>query len=78
MPRHISILITIVVAGFLLLSFTSSNLGSIRSVPKLMHDEDVARDTTSGGAPDVEIGALSDKILHGGSIAPKLENATAK
>ncbi|KAI1175063.1 ERV/ALR sulfhydryl oxidase domain-containing protein [Nemania sp. FL0916] len=76
MPRHISVLITIVVAGFILLSFTTSRFSAIPSVPKLMHDEGVPRDTASQGS--VEIGSLSGNILEGGSIAPKLENATAK
>ncbi len=76
MARHITILITIVVAGFILLSFTSSSLGSISSVQRVMHDADLARETTSEG--DAAFGALSGNILEGGSIAPKLENATAK
>ncbi|KAI0905575.1 ERV/ALR sulfhydryl oxidase domain-containing protein [Ustulina deusta] len=76
MARHITILITIVVAGFILLSFTSSSLGSISSVQRVMHDADLARETTFEG--DAAFGALSGNILEGGSIAPKLENATAK
>ncbi|KAI1277515.1 ERV/ALR sulfhydryl oxidase domain-containing protein [Xylaria sp. FL0933] len=75
MARHITILITIVVAGFILLSFTTSNLGSI-GVPRVVQDADLARSTTPGG--DAAFGALSGNILEGGSIAPKLENATAK
>ncbi|KAI0428556.1 ERV/ALR sulfhydryl oxidase domain-containing protein [Xylaria sp. FL1042] len=75
MARHITILITIVVAGFILLSFTTSSLGSI-SVPRVVHDADLGRDTTSGG--NAAFGSLSGNILEGGSIAPKLENATAK
>ncbi|KAI0863726.1 ERV/ALR sulfhydryl oxidase domain-containing protein [Xylaria cubensis] len=76
MARHISILITLVVAAFILLSFTTSSLGSISSVPKLMHDTDLPREATSKG--DTDFGSLSSNILEGGSIAPKLENATAK
>ncbi|KAJ8121026.1 hypothetical protein ONZ43_g2421 [Nemania bipapillata] len=76
MARHLTILITVVVAGFLLLSLTTSSLGSIRSAPKLMHETDVQRDTASQAKDD--FGALSGSILEGGSIAPKLENATAK
>ncbi|KAI0200391.1 ERV/ALR sulfhydryl oxidase domain-containing protein [Astrocystis sublimbata] len=76
MARHITILVTLVVAGFLLLSFTTSSLGSISRMPQMMHDPDVARDAGSGGS--AEFGALSSGILDGGSIAPKLENATAK
>jgi hypothetical protein len=71
MPRHISILVTIVVAGLLLLSFTSSGLGTIKNMPKIMHDAEQPRDTT-------DFGSISSTILEGGSIAPKLENATAK
>ncbi|KAF2968158.1 hypothetical protein GQX73_g5421 [Xylaria multiplex] len=41
-----------------------------------MHDADLPRDTTAEG--DRAFGALSSNILEGGSIAPKLENATAK
>ncbi|KAI1756902.1 ERV/ALR sulfhydryl oxidase domain-containing protein [Xylaria castorea] len=76
MARHISILITIVVAAFILLFFTTSSLGSISSAPRLMHDADVSRDAASQG--DADFGSLSGNILDGGSIAPKLENATAK
>ncbi|KAI8627976.1 ERV/ALR sulfhydryl oxidase domain-containing protein [Xylariaceae sp. FL1651] len=77
MARHISILVTIVVAGFIILSFTSSSLtGGLRSVPKVMHDAYQPTDTTSQTGS--ELGLLSDDILNGGSIAPKLENATAK
>ncbi|GAP86897.2 putative FAD-linked sulfhydryl oxidase ALR [Rosellinia necatrix] len=76
MARHISILITVVVAGFILLSFTTSGLGTIRSAPNVIHDADIPRDANSQGTAD--FGALSGSILEGGSIAPKLENATAK
>lgn len=76
MARHITVLIAIVVAGFILLSFTTSSLGSLGSAPKLMHDVDIARDTKSEEKADFS--ALSSNILEGGSIAPKLENATAK
>ncbi|KAI8954122.1 ERV/ALR sulfhydryl oxidase domain-containing protein [Xylaria longipes] len=76
MARHITILITIVVAAFILLSFTTSSLGSISSAPRLMHDADLPRDSASEGTAD--FGSLSGNILEGGSIAPKLENATAK
>ncbi|KAI3329090.1 ERV/ALR sulfhydryl oxidase domain-containing protein [Xylariaceae sp. AK1471] len=71
MPRHISILVTIVVAGLLLLSFTSSGLGTIKSIPKMMYDVEQPRDIT-------DFGSISSNVLEGGSIAPKLENATAK
>ncbi|KAI0416964.1 ERV/ALR sulfhydryl oxidase domain-containing protein [Xylaria grammica] len=76
MARHLTILITIVVAGFILLSLTTSSLGSIGGVPKVLTDADTPRDTTSEG--DATLGSLSGNILEGGSIAPKLENATAK
>ncbi|KAI1130261.1 ERV/ALR sulfhydryl oxidase domain-containing protein [Nemania abortiva] len=77
MARHLTILITIVVAGFILLSLTTSSLGSISSAPKIVNDAvDLQRDTKSQGNED--FGALSGNILEGGSIAPKLENATAK
>jgi hypothetical protein len=76
MARHLTILITVVVAGFLLLTLTTSSLGSISSVPKLMHETDIEKNIASQGSED--FGALSSNILEGGSIAPKLENATAK
>ncbi|KAI0098537.1 ERV/ALR sulfhydryl oxidase domain-containing protein [Nemania sp. FL0031] len=76
MARHLTILITIVVAGFILLSLTTSSLGSISSAPKIVNDVDVQRDAKSQANED--FGALSGNILEGGSIAPKLENATAK
>lgn len=76
MARHVSILITIVVAAFILLSLTTSRLGSLSSVPKLMHDGDIEGDASSQGNTD--FGSLSGNILEGGSIAPKLENATIK
>ncbi|RYC55528.1 hypothetical protein CHU98_g10680 [Xylaria longipes] len=41
-----------------------------------MHDADLPRDSASEGTAD--FGSLSGNILEGGSIAPKLENATAK
>ncbi|KAI1304531.1 ERV/ALR sulfhydryl oxidase domain-containing protein [Xylaria venustula] len=75
MARHITILITIVVAGFILLSFTTSHLGGM-SMPSVIHDADLVRDTTSEG--DAAFGSVPGNILEGGSIAPKLENATAK
>ncbi|KAI1119488.1 ERV/ALR sulfhydryl oxidase domain-containing protein [Nemania sp. NC0429] len=76
MARHITVLIAIVVAGFILLSLTTSSLGSISSAPKLMPEVDIPRDAKAEGSAD--FGALSSTILEGGSIAPKLENATAK
>ncbi|KAJ8126309.1 hypothetical protein O1611_g7329 [Lasiodiplodia mahajangana] len=76
MARHLTILITIVVAGFILLSLTTSSLASISSAPKVMNDADLQRDTKSQANDDFT--ALSGNILEGGSIAPKLENATAK
>ncbi|KAI0409515.1 ERV/ALR sulfhydryl oxidase domain-containing protein [Xylaria palmicola] len=75
MARHLTILITIVVAAFLLLSFSTSSLGTITNVPRVMHDADRPRDVAQGNA---DFAALSGNILEGGSIAPKLENATAK
>ncbi|KAI0470220.1 ERV/ALR sulfhydryl oxidase domain-containing protein [Xylaria cf. heliscus] len=76
MARHISILVTIVVAAFILLSLTTSRLGSISSAPRLLHNTDISREDSSQGSAD--FGSLSSNILEGGSIAPKLENATAK
>ncbi|KAI0447869.1 ERV/ALR sulfhydryl oxidase domain-containing protein [Xylaria telfairii] len=76
MARHVSILVTIVVGAFILFSLTTSRLGSISSVPKLIHDGDIQRDAASQG--NVDFASLSGSILEGGSIAPKLENATIK
>ncbi|KAI1422882.1 ERV/ALR sulfhydryl oxidase domain-containing protein [Xylaria sp. FL1777] len=76
MARHITILITIVVAGFVLLSFTTSSLGSISGVPSVIHDSTLAKGTTS--EENAAFGSLPGSILEGGSIAPKLENATIK
>ncbi|KAJ3564952.1 hypothetical protein NPX13_g7671 [Xylaria arbuscula] len=76
MARHLTILITIVVAGFILLSLSSSSLGSISSISKPVADADLVKDSASEG--DASFAALSGNILEGGSIAPKLENATIK
>ncbi|KAI0397826.1 ERV/ALR sulfhydryl oxidase domain-containing protein [Xylariaceae sp. FL0594] len=76
MPRHISILVAIVVAGFLLLSYTSSGLGNIKGIPSGLYSTEQARDATSQATTNFE--AVPKNILEGGSIAPKLENATAK
>ncbi|KAI1824489.1 ERV/ALR sulfhydryl oxidase domain-containing protein [Xylaria intraflava] len=76
MARNITILITIVVAGLVLLSFTTSSLSAITSVPGIVHETDLSKDAVS--AANADFGSLSGDILDGGSIAPKLENATAK
>ncbi|KAI1435326.1 ERV/ALR sulfhydryl oxidase domain-containing protein [Xylaria sp. CBS 124048] len=76
MARHVAILITIVVAGLILLSFTTSSLNSISSTPGILHETDLSGDVAHEANTD--LGSLSSTILEGGSIAPKLENATAK
>ncbi|KAI0147636.1 ERV/ALR sulfhydryl oxidase domain-containing protein [Xylariaceae sp. FL1272] len=73
MPRHLSILITIVVAGFLILSLTSSSFSG--GLSRVSHNVASSVDTKD---PSLDFGVIPSSILTGGSIAPKLENATAK
>ncbi|KAI1329166.1 ERV/ALR sulfhydryl oxidase domain-containing protein [Xylariaceae sp. FL0255] len=72
MPRPLAILVTIVVAGFLILSLTSSSLSSGMSrIPNVMNHAEEPYEQT-------DLGSISTDLLNGGSIAPKLENATLK
>ncbi|KAI2636049.1 ERV/ALR sulfhydryl oxidase domain-containing protein [Xylaria nigripes] len=75
MARHITIFIAIAVAGFVLLSLTNSGFGSMSSARGFLHDTDLLRDATPEAHMNLD---LSGDLLNGGSIAPKLENATAK
>ena len=74
MARHLSALVLLVVAAFLTISYLMSPFGS---TPRPMMGAAVGN-AHAPGAIKAELSGISDDLLHGGSIAPKLENATAK
>lgn len=59
------------VVVLLFISFKSSGLGTIDNIPSFGHDVEERRNS-------LDLGVIPSNILEGGSIAPKLENATAK
>ncbi|RYO78878.1 hypothetical protein DL766_009832 [Monosporascus sp. MC13-8B] len=75
MARHLSAMVVLAIAAFLTLSYMMTSFG------EAPHGRDLSMPTSGDDNPAViktDLGALSESVLHGESIAPKLENATAK
>ncbi|KAK7751429.1 hypothetical protein SLS62_006685 [Diatrype stigma] len=72
-------MVILAVAAFLTLSFFMSSLGGHDTARIPQHELSTAG--SGGSTPaghNTNLGAISEGVLHGGAIAPKLENATAK
>ena len=72
MARHLSAVVLLAVAAFLTFSYLMSPFSSTPRTPM-----GVPVGGSSAGLT-TDFGAIPENVLHGGSIAPKLENATAK
>ncbi|RYP70048.1 hypothetical protein DL771_005739 [Monosporascus sp. 5C6A] len=75
MARSISAMFILAIAAFLTLSYMMTSFGG---TPR---EHDLSMPISGDDNPaaiKTDLGALSESVLHGNSIAPKLENATAK
>ena len=72
MARHLSALVILAVAAFLTISYLMSPFGA---TPRPFTGGTVGG---AAGGVKADLSGISDDLLHGGSIAPELENATAK
>lgn len=72
-------MVILAVAAFLTLSFFMSSLGG-HDTARIPHGHELSTAGSEGSTPagKTNLGAISEDVLHGGAIAPKLENATAK
>lgn len=70
MARNIPLLVVMAVGTFLIVSFMMSFGDSSRKTS--------TQDFSAAGSSGLDLEAVPASILSGGSIAPKLENATAK
>lgn len=77
MARHLSAMVILAVAAFLTFSFFMSSLGG-SDTARTPHGHDLSSEGSSSAGIKTNLGAISEEVLHGGAIAPKLENATAK
>lgn len=79
MARHISLMVIMAIAAFLGISFMMSFGGSSSSAPSTLLDESKYLATDNSVDSSVaDLGSVSNDLLTGDVIAPKLENATLK
>ncbi|KAK0669209.1 ERV/ALR sulfhydryl oxidase domain-containing protein [Cercophora samala] len=78
--QHITLLLMGVMFFLTMTYFMSSKAGSGGRDPTRISDETWNSHNSNGAAAGggAGVGAISESVLKGGSIAPKLENATAK